>query len=177
MKRLHPPLLLMVLLSSALCLADQPLIVVEDRGGTPALPYYQALNLGHNISRSKQQTPLARQKYKSGPYSEADMLPVRTPSLTLGKVTPRAIRSPGMTPFFLVGIDPHSRVWLRQQADVLRNLGAMGLVVNVDTLDALEQLRDSVPGLTLSPVSADELAGRLGLKHYPVLITATEIRQ
>ena len=177
MKRLHPPLLLMVLLSSALCLADQPLIVVEDRGGTSALPYYQVLNLGHNISRSKQQTPLARQKYKSGPYSEADMLPVRTPSLTPDKVTPRAIRSPGMTPFFLVGIDPHSRAWLRQQADVLRNLGAMGLVVNVDTLDALEQLRDSVPGLTLSPVSADDLAGRLGLKHYPVLITATEIRQ
>ena len=177
MKRLHPPLLLMVLLSSALCLANQPLIVVEDRGGTPALPYYQALNLGHNISRSKQQTPLARQKYKSGPYSEADMLPARTPSLTPDKVTPRAIRSPGMTPFFLVGIDPHSRAWLRQQADVLRNLDAMGLVVNVDTLDELEQLRDSVPGLTLSPVSADDLAGRLGLKHYPVLITATEIRQ
>ncbi|MAZ71222.1 integrating conjugative element protein [Porticoccus sp.] len=177
MKRLHPPLLLMVLLSSALCLANQPLIVVEDRGGTPALPYYQALNLGHNISRSKQQTPLARQQYKSDPYSEADMLPARTPSLTPGKVTPRAIRSPGMTPFFLVGNDPLSRAWLRQQADVLRNLDAMGLVVNVDTLDELEQLRDSVPGLTLSPVSADELAGRLGLKHYPVLITATEIRQ
>ena len=157
MKRLHPPLLLMVLLSSALCLANQPLIVVEDRGGTPALPYYQALNLGHNISRSK--------------------LPARTPSLTPGKVTPRAIRSPGMTPFFLVGNDPLSRAWLRQQADVLRNLDAMGLVVNVDTLDELEQLRDSVPGLTLSPVPADELAGRLGLKHYPVLITATEIRQ
>ena len=177
MKRLHPPLLLMVLLSSALCLANQPLIVVEDRGGTSALPYYQALNLGHNISRSKQQTPLARQQYKSDPYSEADMLPARTPSLTPGKVTPRAIRSPGMTPFFLVGNDPLSRAWLRQQADVLRNLDAMGLVVNVDTLDELEQLRDSVPGLTLSPVSADELAGRLGLKHYPVLITATEIRQ
>ena len=177
MKRLHPPLLLMVLLSSALCLANQPLIVVEDRGGTPALPYYQALNLGHNISRSKQQTPLARQQYKSDPYSEADMLPARTPSLTPGKVTPRAIRSPGMTPFFLVGNDPLSRAWLRQQADVLRNLDAMGLVVNVDTLDELEQLRDSVPGLTLSPVPADELAGRLGLKHYPVLITATEIRQ
>src|SRR5690606_23166223 len=127
MKRLHPPLLLMVLLSSALCLADQPLIVVEDRGGTPALPYYQALNLGHNISRNKQQTLLARQKYKSGPYSEADMLPVRTPSMTPGKVTPREIWAPGLTPFFLVGVDPHSHAWLRQHAEVLRNLGAIGL--------------------------------------------------
>ena len=30
---------------------DQPLVVVEDRGGTSALPYYQALDLQPQASR------------------------------------------------------------------------------------------------------------------------------
>ena len=39
----------------------------------------------------------------------------------------------------------------------------------------LAALRRLAPGLMLSPASGDELAQRLGLKHYPVLITATGI--
>ena len=40
---------------------------------------------------------------------------------------------------------------------------------------ALAQRCRLAPGLMLSPASGDELAQRLGLKHYPVLITATGI--
>ncbi|MEP7248003.1 MAG: DUF2859 domain-containing protein, partial [Gammaproteobacteria bacterium] len=29
----------------------------------------------------------------------------------------------------------------------------------------------------LAPASADDLAGRLGVQHYPVLVTATGIEQ
>ena len=32
-------------------------------------------------------------------------------------------------------------------------------------------------GLTLAPISGDDLGARLGLHHYPVLITATGIEQ
>jgi integrating conjugative element protein (TIGR03765 family) len=59
----------------------------------------------------------------------------------------------------------------------LRELGAAGLVVNVDSSAELDELRRLAPGLTLSPVSADDLAQRLGVRHYPVLITATGIEQ
>ena len=44
-------------------------------------------------------------------------------------------------------------------------------------LDGLARLRALVPGVPLAPVAGDDLAERLGLRHYPVLITATGIEQ
>ncbi|HFS0748524.1 TPA: PFL_4695 family integrating conjugative element protein, partial [Pseudomonas aeruginosa] len=54
---------------------------------------------------------------------------------------------------------------------------AVGLVVNVETVQGLARLRTLVPGVPLAPMSGDDLAERLGLRHYPVLITATGIEQ
>ncbi len=48
-------------------------------------------------------------------------------------------------------------------------------MVNVGTAEALASLRRVAPDLMLSPVSGDDLAERLGVHHYPVLITATGI--
>lgn len=53
----------------------------------------------------------------------------------------------------------------------------MGLVVNVESAAALAELRRLSPGLTLSPASGDDLTQRLGLHHYPVLITSTGVEQ
>lgn len=110
-------------------------------------------------------------------FSETDMLPVRSALLTPGEVSFRPLEAPGLPPLFLVGDDPRSRHWLQQRYSTLRELGAVGLVVNVDTPTALDQLRQLTPGLTLSPVSADDLAQRLNLHHYPALITAGAIEQ
>ncbi|MBF3324750.1 integrating conjugative element protein, partial [Pseudomonas aeruginosa] len=55
--------------------------------------------------------------------------------------------------------------------------GAVGLVVNVETVQGLARLRALVPGVALAPVAGDDLAERLALRHYPVLITATGIEQ
>ena len=63
----------------------------------------------------------------------------------------------------------------KQRGKDLQTLRAVGLVVNVATPDALAALRRLAPGVMLSPASGDDLAQRLGLKHYPVLITATGI--
>jgi len=65
----------------------------------------------------------------------------------------------------------------RRYAVSLRERGAVGLVVNVETLQALNHLRTLVSDVPLSPVPADDLAERLGLQHYPALITATGIEQ
>jgi len=103
------------------------------------------------------------------------MLPVRSARLSPGEEPRRVIRAPGLSPLFLVGDDDRSRTWLRQRHQTLRELRAVGLVVNVTTPDALSALRRLAPGLMLSPASGDDLAQRLGLRHYPVLITATGI--
>jgi integrating conjugative element protein (TIGR03765 family) len=144
------------------------LIVVEDRGGTSALPYYQAIR------------PSSPEKGFSSPKAlqrgEAAMLPVRPSTLSPGRVTPRALPAPGwVRPVFLVGDDEVSYRWLKANGARLEALGAVGLVVQVETTEALARLRARVPGVPLSPVSGDDLAERLGLSHYPALITATGI--
>jgi integrating conjugative element protein (TIGR03765 family) len=156
--------------------ASEPLIVVGDRGGASALPYYEALDLQPRRPGAAPPAIVVPQAPLS-PANEASMLPVRSPKLTPGTVARRVIEAPGLQPFFLVGDDQVSHVWLRRHASTLRERGAAGLVVNVETADGLARLRALAPGVPLSPVAADELAERLGVRHYPALITSTGIEQ
>ena len=137
-------------------LAGEPLIVVEDRGGASALPYYEALNLQPRTN-APARPPIPTPQVPATPADEAAMLPVRSAKLTPGTVPRRVIEAPGLRPFVVVG--------------------AVGLVVNVETVQGLARLRTLVPGVPLAPMSGDDLAERLGLRHYPVLITATGIEQ
>jgi integrating conjugative element protein (TIGR03765 family) len=158
--------------------AAESLIVVQDLGGTSALPYYKALNLQPRPSGSANPSfilPAPKPLTDPAKVSEADMLPVRSAKLTPGTVERRVIEAPGLQPFFLVGDDDASLDWLRRRAAWLRERGAVGLVVNVASAEGLARLRAAAPGLALAPVPADDLAARLGLRHYPALITATSI--
>lgn len=175
----HVSIFLVGLLAAARVAAQtvpSSLIVVEDRGGVSALPYYQALNL---LPDRQAPVPASGGTAPSGQsgrtVSEADMLPVKSELLTPGQVRPRVIRAPGLQPLFIVGDDAASRAWLLQHRERLQSLGAVGLVVNVASAPALAALRQLVPGVTLAPTSGDDLARRLGLHHYPALITATGI--
>ena len=161
-----PIIALMITLPTVSAWAE--LIVVDDRGGAPVLPYYEAIGI------TPEPTPMV-QRQPAPMSNEAFALPVRSRLLTPGRVEPRPMNVPGLMPFFLVGDDDVSRQWLRERGDMLRGLGASGLVVNVESLDALQALRRLAPGLTLSPVSGDDLAQRLRLTHYPALITTTGI--
>ncbi len=105
------------------------------------------------------------------------MLPVRSAKLTPGTVARRVIEAPGLRPFVVIGDDEASQTWLRRHAASLRERGAVGLVVTVETAQALARLRAMAPGVPLAPAAGDDLAERLGLRHYPVLITATGIEQ
>ncbi|WP_246262070.1 integrating conjugative element protein [Azoarcus taiwanensis] len=168
--------LLSLAATPAVLAQSPPLIVVEDRGGASALPYYQALDLQPRAGDAPPPR-IELPRMPDRPFDEAAMLPVRSASLSPGDVVRRVIQAPGLTPLFLVGDDDRSRAWLRQRAQALRDLGAVGLVVQVESPQALAALRALAPGLTLAPVSGDELAQRLGLRHYPVLVTATGIEQ
>lgn len=151
-----------------------PLIIVEDRGGASALPYYQALN-PQDAEPNNAPMPVLTPPLGGPAEAEASMLPVRSARLSPGDEPRRVIRAPGLTPLFLVGDDDRSRAWLKQRRAALQELHAVGLVVNVATPEGLAALRRLAPNLMLSPASGDDLAQRLGLRHYPVLITATGI--
>lgn len=108
---------------------------------------------------------------------EARLLPVVTHNLHPGQQPRLALSLPGMTPLFLIGDDPQSTEWLRQNRDALKTLHATGLVVNVTTLAQLNALRAIAPALTLLPVSADDMAKHLPITAYPVLITDKGLAQ
>ena len=171
MKHFAVSLAVMVFLSSSALGAG--LIVVEDRGGDSALPYYEGLDSPKG--RATSSAPRTRSPIRSLSEAEAALLPVRSARLSPGDEPPRAIRAPGLAPIFLVGDDERSQAWLRERYPALREMRAVGLVVNVSSPASLAALRRLVPGLPLSPASGDDLAERLGLSHIPVLITASGI--
>lgn len=171
--RAAAPLAVLSCLSFATLAQSPPLVVVEDRGGASALPYYEALNLQPRADRPPPRIELPR--VPNHAFDEADMLPVRSVRLSPGDVARRVIQAPGLRPLFLIGDDDRSRAWLRQRRAALTELRAVGMVVNVATPEALAALRKLVPGITLAPASGDDVAQRLGVRHYPVLITATGI--
>ncbi len=105
------------------------------------------------------------------------VLPVRSARLSPGALPPRALSLPGMTPLFLVGQDITSLEWLSRHAQALQDLGANGLAVEVDDAQALRSIQTAAPGLNIWPVSGDDIAERLDLGHYPVLITPTGLEQ
>ena len=84
--------------------AGEPLIVVEDRGGTSALPYYEALNLQPRAG-SPARPPIPTPRAPATPADEAAMLPVRSAKLTPGTVARRVIEAPGLRPFVVIGDD------------------------------------------------------------------------
>ncbi|WP_413715594.1 integrating conjugative element protein [Serratia ureilytica] len=147
--------------------------VIADLGGEDASPYFE----GINRQPVPTPTPIVPPVPASADEAEAAMLPVATPELTPGDVADRPLQLPGIGALFLVGDDDTSRAWLRANADALRTKHAAGLVVNISDRAALQALRDLAPGIPMAPASGSELARRLQLTHYPVLITDTGLTQ
>lgn len=108
---------------------------------------------------------------------EAWILPVSSSRLSPGQITPRALNMPSLRPFFLVGEDPQSLDWLRQHATELQEMGAAGLAIEVADTEALARIRAAASGITILPVNGNDIATRLQIEHYPVLITATSLEQ
>lgn len=156
-------------------LAERPVLeVLADQGGEPARPYFVAIGMA-GVPEDEGHAPDPRAPL---PFSEADMLPVTSERLSPGEVGFRPLELPGrMTPFFLVGDDPLSLRWVEARGEILRELGAVGLIVEVSTPEGLQRLREATPGLELRPTPGDDLAGRLGLAHYPVLVTSRGLEQ
>ena len=118
------------------------LIVVEDRGGVSALPYYQDLV----PEPTGQSAPLENIGVRG-----QGSFPVRSDQLSPGQVQGRVINAPGLQPLFLVGDDESSRVWLSQRTEQLKHLNAVGLVVNVVSAERFAEVQRWADGLQMVP--------------------------
>lgn len=156
-----------VLLLSLPCASHAALTVVADLGGESTTPLFEAIAPSDDDNTSfAQAIPL-----------DSAVFPVVSSRLHPGVITSRPLSLPGMTPLFILGDDQLSLHWLAQRRETLKSLNATGLVVNVASPERLEILRREADGLTLLPASGDDLAQRLKLDAYPVLITDTGLSQ
>lgn len=155
-----------LMLFSAVVYADngEALTVVADLGGQPTTDYFAAIN---PQSEPENMPPLLT---LSTPGT-LPVFPVRTPELSPGIQLARALSLPGMPPVFIIGDDERSRHWLVSRHDRLKKANATGYVVSVATEAAWQALQELAGGLTLLPVSGSDLAVRLNISHYPVLIS------
>lgn len=154
--------------------AQAKLVIIADRGGESTQPYYDELGLSAlSVSEpiESEHIPVLKQ------VTVTQMLPVISTKLTPGQVATRPSKAQGLTPFFIIGSDSLSKQWLLERKGELINIGAKGLIVNVQTSDELTTLQALVPELLLQPTYGDDIAERLNLAHYPVLITSEIITQ
>ena len=154
--------------------AQPELTVAGDQPSDFTRPHLQVARPSIN---NKTQPDRAMHADLSTFVDEAWILPIRSSHLSPGQITSRALSIPGLQPFFLVGDDPQSLTWLRQRAAELQEMGAAGLAVEVADTEALARIRAAAPDITILPVNGNDIATRLQILHYPVLITATSLGQ
>jgi integrating conjugative element protein (TIGR03765 family) len=113
---------------------------------------------------------------ESDDFSEK-LFPIHTPELSPGEVMATSTQLLLPQPLFLLGCDARSRQWLSQFSGRLQQIGAVGLVVEAQSLADYQAVAALAPGLRLSPAPVSQLAQQLALRHYPVLISASRIEQ
>lgn len=149
--------------------AHTELQVIADLGGESAVRFYEPIQ---PIIDDTSPAPGIPSELK-----EADLLPIVSHVMTPGQVESRKFELPAMLPIFLVGEDNLSQQWLAAHRDKLLQMQATGMVVHVSNPKSLNRLREIASPLTLMPISADDLAQRLHLTHYPVLIDSQGLYQ
>lgn len=177
----RPQIASVVLIGISLCasIAGAELTVIHDSGATrPLAPYLEL------FGETPRMGPPARTEKPTENLGAADLsnlLPIRTPGLTPGPVTPRPLRLPNngtlSRPFFLIGADARSREWFSTHRDRLQAIGAVGMLVQADIeadLAAIAQIADGIPIL---PAPATDIARALGLEHIPALVSRHGIEQ
>ncbi|MBN2701037.1 MAG: integrating conjugative element protein [Methylothermaceae bacterium] len=149
--------------------ADEPAVLLDD-GGEP-LPY---------SIPSSASLPSPARPPNPNPNLDDRLFPVHTSNMTPGAVKGRRLRFPNGwrgRPLFVVGDDPRSLRWLKRHYRRLAELGAGGLVTEVESMDRFLALARAFPALRLTPAPADMIAETYGLRHYPVLISREFVEQ
>ena len=155
-------------------MAQAELAVIYDSGHTLSIaPFLEVFDAGN---ASPQQSPVPI-KPLLGAADPQVWLPIQSPGLTPGPVQSRSYDRPFARPFFLIGSDARSRQWLQDHRVRLKAIGAVGMLVQADTLDDLHTIAELADGLSILPASASDIAKALGISHYPVLISTHAIEQ
>ena len=176
--------LLLSLGLSAKALAE--LTVIYDNGQTrPLAPLLEPLMADDAPAYEPAESATLNPSSSYGPADLRNLLPVRSPGLTVGDIAGSALRPEVLArlaqgnprPFFLIGSDVMSLRWLASHRDVLEDLGAVGMLIQAETETDVRRVAEVAQGLSITLGSGSDLAAALAIDRYPVLITPDGIRQ
>lgn len=144
--------------------SESKLIVIYDSGNTYPIDKY--------LPSRSQQLFDESSKEKEAKNRLPFKLPITTPSMQVGEVTitPQHL-SQLQRPLFLIGSDDFSKAWLEKNKTKLKDIGADGLLIQAQTTEDVATMLKLANGIKLVPASAESFAERLGLSHYPVLLS------
>ena len=176
--------LLLSLGLSAKALAE--LTVIYDNGQTrPLAPLLEPLMADDAPTSEPAESATLNPSSSYGPADLRNLLPVRSPGLTVGDIAGSALRPEVLArlaqgnprPFFLIGSDAMSLRWLASHRDVLEDLGAVGMLIQAETKKDVRRVAEVAQGLSITLGSGSDLAAALAIDRYPVLIIPDGIRQ
>jgi integrating conjugative element protein (TIGR03765 family) len=165
---------ILILIGLVPAVAGAVLTVIYDSGDTrPIAPFLEAFE-SKEISLPKRQIKKPQQL---GAADIVSLLPIRSPGLTPGIALFENHDRPFSQPFFLIGSDDMSKQWLLEYRGKLKEVGAVGMLVQAETKEDLRSIAELADGLSIMPASGTDIAEALKISHYPVLITAHGIEQ
>tara|TARA_R110002167_G_scaffold204404_11_gene408591 strand:+ start:7425 stop:7976 length:552 start_codon:yes stop_codon:yes gene_type:complete len=143
--------------------------VLVDGGGVPISKYIPDSAMPDDHGK-KLFEDRGRKKLLSSQY------PVRTPSMSVGPVSASELEklpknNVVVQPMFIIGYDRVSMAWLQNNKEFLRSNHAIGLVVNVDNAQQMDQLiAIAGEGVRMQPTPGEDMAEHMGIRHYPFYI-------
>ena len=124
----HKVMVMSCLLVPVMAQAD--LTVIHDSGHTQSIAsFLDVLESAEGMSKQNS-IPI---KPSLGAADPKAWLPIQSPGLSPGTVQARAHDRPFTRPFFLIGSDTLSRQWLQAHRDRLKEIGAVGMLVQAET--------------------------------------------
>ncbi len=153
--------------------ASAELTVIFDNGQTRPLSDF----VGPLDSGRSDKAPSTIDKQQLGAADVQSLLPIRSPGLTPGKISARAHHVPFARAFFLIGSDAFSKRWLKIHRTALKQMGAVGLLVEATSLEDLRAIAELADGLPITPASGSDIAKAIGISHYPAGISGGRIWQ
>jgi integrating conjugative element protein (TIGR03765 family) len=164
------------MLAVALCVVTgisvaEPLTVIFDNGQTRPLAELLAPLAHIKRERASESSP------NLGAADIEQLLPIRSPGLSPGKVPARKHQVPFARPFFLIGSDSSSRQWLAERRQRLLDIGAVGMLVDAASIEDLQAIASIADGLPITPAAGSDIARALGVTHYPFAVSDGRIWQ
>ena len=156
-------ILILILVIAPQVIIAGNLIEIDRIGHTKSIQMHYIKNEPTNREKPRKLTP--EEYYKS-------LLPIKTIGMQPGVITNMKRKFPNIErPIFIIGSDELSMSWLKENKEILIEIDALGMLVEVSNIDDLKKIGTLGNGLTISPMNGVQVSEFLGIDKYPILIT------